>query len=255
MPSDRAHRRVRPAFSIIELLIVIGIIALLVALTIGIGASVVGGARERSSKDSMRVLETVLGTLQTDLGENPAAWTTDPEVDGQFIAIADGVVNFGGEQVTINSLGLFIRQAEQRGVGSSALSSLDPNIFRLRDPDGDATTGTGPTFEARTVLDPWGNPLRYVHPTFDGDDINNGTDGTFAPIAGASANGRFFSNRLENQMWRYTQVRREATELNPDSDGGTCIGDQPYFYSAGPDGNPQTTEDNVYTAEPTLPQS
>ena len=35
-------------------------------------------------------------------------------------------------------------------------------------------------------------------------------------------------------------------DLVPDSDGGITSGNRPYFYSAGPDGNPATLDDNVY---------
>ena len=35
-----------------------------------------------------------------------------------------------------------------------------------------------------------------------------------------------------------------VTGQTADSDGGVCPGGQPYFYSAGPDGDPSTVEDN-----------
>jgi len=50
---------------------------------------------------------------------------------------------------------------------------------------------------------------------------------------------------------RLIKVDRDTPDLVPDSDGGLTSGNRPYFYSAGPDGDPSTLEDNVYSNAPT----
>jgi hypothetical protein len=47
------------------------------------------------------------------------------------------------------------------------------------------------------------------------------------------------------------EIRRDPAQK--DADGGLTT-NRPYFYSAGPDGDPSTIEDNVYTVQPQIQQ-
>jgi len=59
------------------------------------------------------------------------------------------------------------------------------------------------------------------------------------------------------KLYGITRIRRNnvqtagATPSNePDSDGGLTAASRPYFYSAGPDGDPSTVADNIYLTVP-----
>jgi hypothetical protein len=114
------------------------------------------------------------------------------------------------------------------------------------------------------IVDGWGQPIRYVHPAFHGnvyDDIaatnpNPATQRSTDQVLGALNSPQAYS---------IAQVRRNhVVTLNgspADSDGGTCPGARPYFYSVGQDGlvglkmNGNNVDanynlDNVYTTQP-----
>src|SRR6185369_10430186 len=120
-------------------------------------------------------------------------------------------------------------------------------------------------------------PIRYVHPAFQGmiaGDVNStnpsptqgrATDQVLGSLANAIPSGQTYGV----QMLRRNHTQATQTPLLPDgwadSDGGTCVGGRPYFYSAGPDGMVgfiQATandaavdcnKDNVYTILPQRP--
>jgi prepilin-type N-terminal cleavage/methylation domain-containing protein len=196
------------------------------------------------------------------------------------------------DKTKINSIGLFMRALDDVGLGET-LASVDAQLLTRWDGDGDlvdesgtATTGEGQQPELRTLLDGWGRPLRFVHPAWDGlvtEEDNQGNPraqgawGTaVAPINdGSLSNGsgywleasraptgydparvadfpirmirRNFLTDADREMWNQTEP------AIGDSDGGYTIGNVPYIYSAGPDGDPSTLEDNSYTTEPRRP--
>lgn len=196
------------------------------------------------------------------------------------------------DKTRINSIGLFMRALDDVGLGDT-LASVDAQLLTRWDGDGDlvdqsgtATTNEGNQPELRTLLDGWGRPLRFVHPAWDGlvteeDNQGNarsvGSWGTSVmPInPNATGNGsgywleasraprgfdpadaddfpiasirRNFLTDEDREMWN------DAAPAIGDSDGGYTIGNVPYIYSAGPDGDPSTLDDNAYTTEPRRP--
>lgn len=128
---------------------------------------------------------------------------------------------------------------------------------------------------APVVLDGWNRPIRFVHPAFDGgfgpffrfNPRSSGASATPAAITRqprdiqvlgpADAQGvqpvratRSFSRAA----WPFSPIDpSRADDWAGDSDEGITISRRPYFYSVGPDANPGTREDNVYTTTPTFP--
>jgi len=244
----------------IELLVVIGIISILIAVSVIVGAKVVGSGKGRVTADSIRVLDAALGDYINRVGHAPPA-TTRVDLPGNpsnnVFPLADAVDTDTGK--TINTVGLFIQMAEGTSGVGSAISQINDKFVRRVDVD-----GGGPQPELTTILDAWSQPIRLVHPTFDGiwtqGNRPEGQPGNPVNLTDPSASPIKDQN-LRNDL-AIVNIRRNfltdddrANWNGPgdpigDSDGGLCPTPRPYFYSAGEDGDPSTLDDNVYTNKP-----
>lgn len=129
----------------------------------------------------------------------------------------------------------------------------------LIDPRSNEPTGSPVRRRLRipVFLDAFGNPIRFVHPRFasgygafyiggsrtdrlDSDDV--------VPVATPMPTPMRFSRSFRPFMLGGPGVGGNAVG---DADEG--IGGRGYFYSSGPDGDPGTRDDNIYTQEPTFP--
>lgn len=137
--------------------------------------------------------------------------------------------------------------------------------------------------ELRTVVDAWGKPLRFVHPAFDGliteeylsgssrsigsfgNEVTTIDDGSLSVndyVLDASRLPRGYgyadvqiTEIRRNRLWRrapgetdpdpddYEALDASGVPAIGDSDGGRCVNDRPYVYSAGEDGDPSTYAD------------
>ncbi|CAG0960611.1 hypothetical protein PHYC_00705 [Phycisphaerales bacterium] len=293
MPSSRR------AFTLMELLVVIGIIGVLVAVTIVVGSAVTSNARSQLTADGLRVMDNALAAYITDVGDTPAAYvedpraTQDPARPNPLIPVADArnmsdthPGSPAGNQM-INSVGLFMSQvnpisgqdsvtkAKSSSQAKAALDALPSRLSSMFDPDPTAG-GSDRHPPLTTALDAWGRPLRYVHPAFDGLLIDNPANANPNPDSPRDMQDVIQNPYPNATAWAISAIRRNgstttapgarsAAEMFPDSDGGTCTGNRPYFYSAGPDGLvgvylgnggnilADYNKDNVYTTRPSLP--
>mgnify|MGYP000266772146 CR=1 FL=1 len=263
------------AFTLIELLIVIGIIGLLIAITLAVGGQVAKGGKERLTRDTLRVLDTALSEYINANDGIPDAMHLD-RVQGNinyFIPVADArdmehddqtpAQLIKGNQM-INSVGLFIEQVKNVPKAKTAIDSLPTKVIRLLDPDNPDPAALDQR-KRLTVMDAWGRPIRYVHPAFDGLVLESPGDTTSPRDVGTIVGPPSGSDQ-----YSIGKIRRNRDALPPsnpvkaeelaDSDGGVCVGNRPYFYSAGPDGkvgyDPATetdhNADNIYSTAPTF---
>ena len=143
---------------------------------------------------------------------------------------------------------------------SVALRRIDPNALRQYSPS--RLLSNQDTADLRhpllpTPFDAWGNPIRYVHPTYQGG-YGNFFDGDGIDLAQRGPNrsdledaSRAISSSPvvpDNIFWLTGSgpPQRRGDRREPTPDGGTPTaacpggGTRPYFYSAGPDGDPST---------------
>lgn len=276
--------KTRNAFTLLELLIAIAIIAALAAITTLVGSAVLDSGKQRATLGVLQTLDEALAAYKDKNGDNPPALVEipyermvtpigniSPGESVYFPAIdGRGRENTSDELYMVNSVALFIESVRSVPETQDIINAINPRFVQNYSPD--------ETYfpQLITVFDAWGNPIRYVHPKFHGivdqSDRTLGDAGT--PVNIVNPNKPYFVPGAlplnATTVVRMKFVRRNRLidadfgdeglsgggglnlgsisdfELVPDSDGGLTAGNRPYFYSAGPDGNPATIEDNIY---------
>jgi len=289
MSHPRTHTRQR-AFTLLEILVVVAIVALLVAVTTMVGSAVVNSGKKKATLGVLQTLDSALAAYMDEKGEKPPAlveisYAQLPEnfPDAQsgeslyFPAIdGRGRESTSDDLFEVNSVALFIESAKVVPSTQNIVNSINPKFLQNWSPSEDYFPFM------LTAFDAWENPIRYVHPKFDGIVEREGRSLGDAgePVNIINPNKPFFVTGAlpmnPARRVRMNFVRRNRLidadfgdaglsggggggpgalsdfELVPDSDGGITSGDRPYFYSAGPDGNPATIEDNIYITPPQL---
>ena len=261
--THRSRGCVRAGFTIIELLVVIGIISVLAAIVLVAGGKVLEGGKQTSTRDVIRILDTSLEAYIAGSGGLPAPLvkvrlTRDENEAPKILPVADARVGDNlpppasptPSLAMINSAGLYFLQAASVPSAKSHLDAIPPKFLQRRSVTGSLNAATN---LISTPIDAWGEPIRFVMPGFDG--VIGGPP-MLALGAAVPLDDPGFPVINANEVWGIASIRRNSyvTGASPpyaDGDGGKCVGKRPYFYSAGEDRNPGTTTDNVYSIQPT----
>jgi prepilin-type N-terminal cleavage/methylation domain-containing protein len=276
------NRRSNPGFTLIELLVVIAIIGVLIGLTLAVGAGVIASGKARQTADILKVLDQAASEVKaateaplpwyvavpSQVGNNPP--NLIPLIDG--VNRADTFQNGVQTKQEIPTVAWFIKHVSEYSPVPSAkamIDSIDEKFKRNRLATGGLVLqdlATNPPGLRTDILDAWGNPIRMVHPKFDGTiptppgpvgndggPMGRTRDFLIAPDAstGTLVGFNYRRNYVSNAD-RKSRADANQPYMKGDSDGGTCPNDTPYFYSGGPDGDPSTRADNVYSIRPTF---
>lgn len=233
-------------FTLIELLMVVLIIGVLVAVGLSVGGRVIEGGKATQTKDLLKSLEQVLNSYEQTTDRLPPGSIIDPrQPEGAptgtilHMPLADAWDN--NNDRIINSVGLFLAEARRVEGVSSLLDGFDARNYRLfRYTAGLPDPAPGSTEpELMTVIDAWGQPIRFVHPAFHGVRRTAERVADILGPAPAPASAFFPA-----------EIRRDPARN--DADGGMTTNGRPYFYSVGPDGRAGSVDDNVYLVEPRI---
>ena len=224
--------RIRKGFTLVEMLIVIFIIALLAALTLGISSSVLRNAEKNKTADVLKLMTMSLEEWELEKGRPMSFDGYIPVTDGIYdiqLGGIDGIVapTFAEQGVTdsdmMDAMRLrmiaIVQVLQQSEAASGVLAKIIPEHFCK-------TSGIAPNElhtsdlcnvdgeHAPLVVDAWGTPIGVVFPGRNYADANQQTQQT-----------QFALDQSGDQT-----VRDEA------EDGlGSCLNERPYFVSAGPD--------------------
>ena len=237
--------RTNSGFTLIEMVVVIGIIALLAALTMGISNSVIRNSQVRQTQDAMKLLALAVDEWELERGR-PITFEGfvpinggryDIYTNGEGIGQPSGSSSVSNDEMQesmearVESLIELLLQSEP---ATNILSKISSELF-VEDIHGNL------------VIEPWGNPIGVVYP------------------------GRKFADAYPNLdplgEYPYLDESNDMTVRDEAEDGlGSCVNGRILFVSAGPDlrwgyryqgndgvGNPtliDSSKDNIYSYDP-----
>lgn len=261
----------RNAFTLIELIVAISVIAILAGMLI-VGIQYVGASsREKATRVTLENLQSMLTELENTagLGRLPA-----------FRSIsAPGYIG-EGSAIRMNDAFRYTRDAmailQSVPANASSIAQLPPETMAVLPWQGgvsyltddqvthdgvvyhatDATTAEPPggtwTPSARAVplpIDAWGNPIIFVAPPIT--HANWSTDGIEVRygLTGVTIKGESGTYRVVNPGG----IDYPAGSKYPADEDNAALSRlqhfRPFWVSAGPDGNFQTHDDNIYSFE------
>lgn len=251
-------------FSLVELLVVIAVLAILIALTMTLAGGVTRSAKSRTAQDTIRVLDQSVEAWTAASGDAvPKSFESEtssgavvlPSVDGRLSTVDYDTDDLAKRDLVWPSLSLYIASISSESSANDVIRALDSSI---RSSYNDSTLA-GERIELVRVEDPWGNPMRFVHPAYDGG-WGNYLDG--GSLTMRVEKGQIYEGLSFRRSWRPFKLLANGEVPQSggqpyfgDADEGICPGGgtRAYFYSAGPDGDPGTIEDNVYSERPQFP--
>lgn len=136
----------RRAFSLIELMVVVGIIVLLVGLTVGVSTILNQKSESRQVELTMELLDKALTEWEVT-AERSISYGTDGIPTGAVYAIQEVPVTDGHELTH-----LIIEVLNKNEAAKAMLSAIDPRFLKLED-------GT-----ELTLFDPWDNDFVAIFP-------------------------------------------------------------------------------------------
>jgi prepilin-type N-terminal cleavage/methylation domain-containing protein len=182
--------RSRCAFTLIELLAVVSVVLILATISLVVGRRVVDTGRTRTAQNLVRVLDQTLVEYLSSTGQStlPSTFTAG---DGTQFPIIDAraATNYlpAPTPQLANawqfahpaepSLALYMALLADAPSAEKMLSQIDAKLLRQNDSKSglvtEVRTALGPVLDANsnplelaTIVDPWGNPLRIVHPAY-----------------------------------------------------------------------------------------
>jgi len=217
MKAKTQKRIVRNGFTLIEMMIVIGIIALLAALTLGISNSVLRNSEIRRTEDVLKLLSMAIQEWELEKGRSITFEGYIPIIGGAYDVMGYTV----GEPIGVP---LFNQSVDNDDMLDAMKSRMDQLFVVLSrsEPAKDILSKILSNNYAdgefgKLIVDAWQTPIGIVFP------------------------GRNFAEAYPlndpDKQYLYEDESDDLTVRDQAEDGlGSCINLRPYFVSAGPDG-------------------
>jgi len=237
--------RKNSGFTLIEMVVVIGIIALLAALTMGISNSVIRNSQVRQTHDAMKLLALAVDEWELERGR-PITFEGFVPIDGGRYDIYTN-----GEEIDEPSDSSSVNNDEMQEAMETRIESLVELLLQSEPASNILSKISTDLFiediHGKLVVDPWGNPIGVVFP------------------------GRKFAEAYPTMdplgEYPYLDESNDMTVRDEAEDGlGSCVNGRMLFVSAGPDlrwgyryqgndgvGNPtliESSKDNIYSYDP-----
>ena len=260
-----------PGFTLVEILVVLGIIAVLVSLAMVVGSKVTQGGRTRATADVIRVLDESRGAWELNADQSlPASLFVEDKTGNkpktyEFPLIDARIDAKDYSAAPWPSAIYYTALVMQAASVKPIFAEIDPTFAKpTTAPLPDPKSGQSQSWALRglDMRDAWGRPMRIVHPTYHGgygdywDPTTNSLLTNREPIDLLLEQGSRLKLPLTfRRSWRPFRANdpaRRATWVG-DADEGMCVGNTPYFYSAGADGDPGNRKSNVYSTRPRFP--
>jgi len=162
---SRSRRRAMRAFSLIEMLIVIGLVVLLASLTVVVGRSVIAKSKIDQCRQLLSTLDATLTEYQAERGGIP------PFVIRAYIP-PSGLTSNAGK--TRREVAAYLEQVKGFPGIDKQLGTIDSSFLVQRqqiftDLAGYQYAGTVAVDARPSVRDPWGMEILYIHPNAQND--------------------------------------------------------------------------------------
>lgn len=220
------------AFTLVELMVVIGIIVLLAGLTLTVGVAVVQGSEIRQTKATIKLLETAVLEWQAAMDRQVTYGVPDEPVGGARYEIEEPSSHSPllDEQMTEQLIAIMMRNGTVREI----LAQIDPDMV-----EHEQFTVGGQTYDTLEIRDAWGSPITAVFPGRLWDSGNDQAsprdeDGTIRTLCERTCG--IAENRRICWLSRGPDGRPGSLAAQPDD---------PLF---------KDTQDNLYSYEPVSPR-
>ncbi|MGD9689922.1 MAG: type II secretion system protein [Phycisphaerales bacterium] len=260
--------RTRRAFTMMEALIVIAVIALLSAISLTVAVRSSSSGKIRATEHILKTVDQIITEYAATTGGKVPPYVTDEL--GTAYPLVDGVHASTG--FTQPSLSLFLLEASRVNLTEQMLRNIDSQFIQRTFVIGVGWPAGFPQstlsgFDGVRIVDGFGMPLRLVHPAF------HGGHGTYFKRSGSDPADFTQEDTTRGNLIvpgpPAVGVLREPAEFlrsclpgpyaygdvgipQGHADEGRCIANRPYVYSSGIDRNPGTRMDNIYVG--TKPQ-
>jgi len=170
----------RRGFTLIELVIVIGLIAVLATLVVSVGSAVQGKAAENEARAILTAVQGAIETYEDTLGSPPdhAVDFRDPAVESLVNDIDTKPVSGRTRALRANT-GVLVRQLRRVSEARKQLEALSEDLFKTSRFSPDPVNDPDAMVELTYMLDSFGTELNY--------QSNGGAGGTRVVIS-AGAN-------------------------------------------------------------------
>ena len=154
--------RKKSGFTLIEMVVVIGIIALLAALTMGISNSVIRNSQVRQTHDAMKLLALAVDEWELERGR-PITFEGFVPIDGGRYDIYTN-----GEEIDEPSDSSSVNNDEMQEAMETRIESLVELLLQSEPASNILSKISTDLFiediHGKLVVDPWGNPIGVVFP-------------------------------------------------------------------------------------------